>query len=880
MSADAESADTLVLTKMKGHIERDVQDTHGDRLVELPDKTSMEGMAKLNPSEELPETSDGDGVSTEDDQRGSDEQSEALDHGTLGEDRQLYAALQRLLKCTVCYEQRPDTNQCKNGHLICRLCTTRLERNATAAAKAQCPTCRITLHPGLSRCLLAQQLASELPAPCSFCGKYFRHLELNRHECMECKMRPVKCRYNLFGCSWRGHWIDVQKHHEVCFYPRKKVHEIEPIVTEYINTKTKPVQDLKQAWKELLGSLGDKPRGMVMNLKEICLRKKLREIGSPEISLDDLCFTGSTNALVQFGSPMTSIDVSVDSDEKKVHYRIKFNGGLTPSFRFRLISFHIGGTKVEVLDHLHAPNTVPNTESQRFSCNLLLAEKQDFLLPSKRLLEKSDMDKEYASAKVDMLILYDLNRCSLRITPVEVHEWTPVCTGNTQPLCSNGVRQNSYGAQESNATLLSHQIGSDSPPTTDLQPTSLSHVPERGSLIGNNWRENLTATDPLLLDLSTRGVDNVQTSTFITPARPQEPRHEVIQQNLFNADMFATLSNNSALQEEDYEVETVSCELSSGLRDVGTARRSYARRSARMEELNSNGISHREQEQDYEPEEPSDTDVNRHNATRSRTTRRSTTPAGPTPRRQGPQQRRGRRLKLVLLHSGTQTLGSKINRRWLEPKIVRNAPPVETNMSASAEPEPKLNPTLAARLIASLQRMAPYLSRMHLASNLQVISRRPRRPGRPRGSARGIKGRSLGLRYARHLGRKRESIGRRSSAARRSIQATGRQEPPINRWFKLNTMTFTQPLVSFITSVKERGWQMMSWTRRSAAIENSGALDNSNGEVSNQGTRTDLANRLDNILAVTGSAALVPSECDSIEIAQRAFRTDPMSEIA
>ncbi|VDN09788.1 unnamed protein product [Dibothriocephalus latus] len=886
MLADSESTDTLVLQKMKDGTDRDVQDTEGDRLFEQPEKASMESVAKLNTSDEVPETSDGDGVSTDEEQRGSDEQSEVLDHRTLGEDRQLYAALQRLLKCTVCYEPRPDTNQCKNGHLICRLCTTRLERNATAAAKAQCPTCRITLHPGLSRCLLAQQLASELPAPCSFCGEYFRQSELNRHEGMECKMRPVKCRYNIFGCSWRGHWIDIEKHHEVCFYPRKKVHEIEPIITEYINRKTKPVQDLKQAWKELLGSLGDKPRGMVMNLKEICLRKKLREIGSSEMSLDELCFTGSTNALVQFGSPMTCIDVSFDSDEKKVHYRIKFNGGLTPSFRFRLIFFHIGGTKVDVLDHLHAPNTVPNTESQRFSCNLLLDEKQDFLLPNKRLLEKSDLDKEYASAKVDMLILYDLNRCSLRITPVEVHEWTPVCTANTQPFSSSGVRQNNYSAQESNATLLNHHIGSDSPPTTDLEPTSLSHALDRGSLAGRrpstNWRntagmENLTTADPLLLDLSTRGVDTGETSNFIAPARPQETRQEVIQQNLFDADMFATLSNNNALEEEDYEGDTVSSALGGGLGNVVTTRRSGARRSARTEQLNSNDMSHREQQQDYEPEEPSETDVNRHNATRRRSTRRSTTPTVPTPGRQGQQRRR---LKLVRLDSGTQTLGSKINHRWLEPKVIRNVPPMETNTSASAEAEPHLSPSLAARLIGSLQRMAPYLSRMHLASNLQVISRHSRRPGRPKGSTRRNRGRVLGLRYTRHLGRKRGAVGRRSTASRRSIQVTSRQEPSVNRWFKLNPLAFTQPLVSFMTSVKERGWQIMSWTRRSAPTENTGALDNSNGAVSNEGTGADLATRLDNVLTVAGSGALVPSECDSIELAQRAFRTDPMSEIA
>ncbi|KAL7061912.1 hypothetical protein AAHC03_01563 [Spirometra sp. Aus1] len=516
----------------------------------------------------------------------------------------------------------------------------------------------------------------------------------------------------------------------------------------------------------------------------------------------------------------------------------------------------------------------------------MLAEKQDLLLPSKRLLEKSDIDNEYASAKVDMLILYDLNRCSLRITPVEVHEWTPVCAATTQPLCGSGVRQGNYGVQESSTNLVNHHTGSDNPPMTDLQPTSLSHVLDRGSLSGtrpsNNWRstigrENLTTADSLLLDLSTRGVDNDETSTFVTTARPQETRHEVIQQNLFNADMFATLSNNNALQEEDYEVDSESCEHGSGLRDVVPTRRSGTRRSARTEELNSNGISHREQQQDCELEKLSDTNMNRHNATRRRTARRSATPTIPTPRRQGQQRRR---LKLVLLHSGTQTLGSKINRRWLEPRIIRNAPSAETNMSASAEPEPQLSPTLAARLIAGLQRMAPYLSRMHMSSNLQVISRRPRRPGRSKGSIRGTKGHSTGLRYARYLGRKHGSIGRRSRAARRGIQATSRLEPPKNRWFKLNAMAFTQPLVSFMTSVKERGWQIMSWTRRSPAPENSSALDNSNGEVANEGTRSDVGKRLDNILAAAGSGALIPSECDSIELAQRAFRTDPMTEIA
>nr|VZI26105.1 unnamed protein product [Spirometra erinaceieuropaei] len=339
----------------------------------------------------------------------------------------------------------------------------------------------------------------------------------------------------------------------------------------------------------------------------------------------------------------------------------------------------------------------------------MLAEKQDLLLPSKRLLEKSDIDNEYASAKVDMLILYDLNRCSLRITPVEVHEWTPVCAATTQPLCGSGVRQGNYGVQESSTNLVNHHTGSDNPPMTDLQPTSLSHVLDRGSLTGtrpsNNWRstigrENLTTADSLLLDLSTRGVDNDETSTFVTTARPQETRHEVIQQNLFNADMFATLSNNNALQEEDYEVDSESCEHGSGLRDVVPTRRSGTRRSARTEELNSNEISHREQQQDCELEKLSDTNMNRHNATRRRTARRSATPTIPTPRRQGQQRRR---LKLVLLHSGTQTLGSKINRRWLEPRIIRNAPSAETNMSASAEPEPQLSPTLAARLIAGLQ---------------------------------------------------------------------------------------------------------------------------------------------------------------------------------
>ncbi|VDM18762.1 unnamed protein product [Hydatigera taeniaeformis] len=333
---------------------------------------------------------------------------------------QIFMAIKKLLRCTVCLEYHAEANQCKNGHLICRQCTHQLERGLQQEMnRGTCPTCRIALFPGISRCLLVTQLSAELPTPCLFCKLYFRQSELEHHETSLCPMRPVRCKYGIFGCLWKGKARESSGHERNCSTSKRSVRDVEAIIQEKFYQRSKKSNDSSNSWHELVSLFKKRPLGVSVYVREATLHQVLRENRRNEFRFQ--CITGQ---LSQTGHFNATIELTINLDEQKFYYRIKLHAGFTETVKFRLLTIHGYDLIIPTTDRLRVPKSKHSHEWQKFHCHFNVCDSKLMTLAN-RFTELAAKNGAEFALRLEFLIIFE-NLHAIRMPRRDYHGWNVV----------------------------------------------------------------------------------------------------------------------------------------------------------------------------------------------------------------------------------------------------------------------------------------------------------------------------------------------------------------------------------------------------------------------------------------------------------------------
>lgn len=333
---------------------------------------------------------------------------------------QIFMAIKKLLRCTVCLEYHTEANQCKNGHLICRQCTHQLERGLQQETnRGTCPTCRITLFPGISRCLLATQLSAELPTPCLFCDLYFRQSELEHHETSLCPMRPVKCKYNIFGCLWKGKANEASRHERNCSVSKRSVRDVETIIQEKFYQRSKRSNDSSNSWHELVNLFKERPLGVFVCVRETTVHQMMRENRRNEFRFQ--CTTGQLSQTGQFNA---TIELTINLDELKFYYRTKLHAGFTETVKFRLLTIHGYDLVIPTADRLRVPKSKHSHEWQKFHCHFNVCDSKLMALANKFTELATENGADF-TLRLEFLIIFE-NLHAVRMPRGDYHGWNVV----------------------------------------------------------------------------------------------------------------------------------------------------------------------------------------------------------------------------------------------------------------------------------------------------------------------------------------------------------------------------------------------------------------------------------------------------------------------
>ncbi|VDO04495.1 unnamed protein product [Rodentolepis nana] len=296
-------------------------------------------------------------------------QTNVLSNGMFGlnlNNEEFISTTRKLLRCTVCLEDSEDVNQCKNGHLICQHCTHNLKlRLEPDDTQGKCPTCRIPLFPGISRCLLAVQLFSELPRMCTHCKLTIRQGDHEDHQNNLCPKRPVNCKYQIFGCQWKGRAADSKRHHILCEVSKKTVKDVESIIRETFNEHEKLAYYYFESWGETLNILNGHPLGAFIAIREASLSQVTEESRGKVLR-----FRGTTPELALSGRGDTTLELTIRLDDLTLSYRTKFPPQGMYEMRLRLITIDCKEVFIPVIDKFRLPNVKNSHTWQEFQGQL------------------------------------------------------------------------------------------------------------------------------------------------------------------------------------------------------------------------------------------------------------------------------------------------------------------------------------------------------------------------------------------------------------------------------------------------------------------------------------------------------------------------------
>ena len=413
---------------------------------------------------------------------------------------EIFMAIKKLLRCTVCFECHSEVNQCRNGHLICRRCTHHLESGTNQeAGGSTCPTCRTTLFPGISRCLLATQLSCELPNTCSFCGLYFRQSELEHHEISVCPLRPVKCRYDLFGCKWKGNATETSRHERNCSVSRRQVREVESAINEKLYQRTIMAKDSTYYWQDMVKLLRERPLGVF-----VCIREAI--LGQRERRKKEICFQGT-----RLGNFNVTIELIFNLDESKFYYSIKFASGCTETMKFRLLNIYGDKLVIPVIDRLHVPNSNQSHDGLKFHCNINLPDTKH-LFVAKKFSDFAINLNLGLILRLEFLMIFE-NLHAIRMYHEEPREWNTVTPISPTDLPVNEEDKETSVMEDLTRINSSRDHENDSVEEDDATSTSLMNISR--SQIDNSWSSfsqelnhspELTDGYRVVIDTMTEGV--------------------------------------------------------------------------------------------------------------------------------------------------------------------------------------------------------------------------------------------------------------------------------------------------------------------------------------------------------------------------------------
>ncbi|CAL8085971.1 unnamed protein product [Calicophoron daubneyi] len=296
----------------------------------------------------------------------------------------LLDTVRSLLTCSVCLEVCPQTSQCLNGHLICSPCALRLLQQATHN-DATCPSCRVPLKLGLRRCLLAEQLAAELPVRCQYCGQQMPQRLVRQHENEVCSSRPAVCRFNFIGCTWEGPQSESEGHLLKCAYKMKRAEDIEHPLIENLQKNYIWPSDDSVFCRQLLTQLVKTPGGLRVFRRQVGVFRDATTTDITEGEVRTTTYQSTSSRLKCCGLRRVQIEVVFDSHAGRLDYSLKSRCDTRNDLSFRLVCIRCGDVEMGASDQLHSVSfDSSNRQSPIFSAMLTLCFNGDEITPNAR----------------------------------------------------------------------------------------------------------------------------------------------------------------------------------------------------------------------------------------------------------------------------------------------------------------------------------------------------------------------------------------------------------------------------------------------------------------------------------------------------------------
>ncbi|VDP88498.1 unnamed protein product [Echinostoma caproni] len=395
----------------------------------------------------------------------------------------LQEAVRSLITCAICLDIPKQAYQCSNGHLICIHCVTRLLQQHSNS-NAVCPSCRIPLHFGLRRCLLAEQLASELPSDCRFCGLRMVRKQIEQHETTLCPVRPVTCRFSVIGCQWFGKWNQLEGHFKHCPYKDKPISEIEPLLVTALHQNQIWTSERNQFPRGLLAQLAKSSGGLKAFRRQIAVS---REVPGTESCEGRAIYQSTSNLFRCCGLKRITVDVTVDHKQGDLHYCIKSKWEQTSEISFRLCLVHCGDVEFDVNDQLRTFRFSSNQkESPTYSTKLMYHRTLELSDPMRKTLDQISTNNSYYGFPLENL----KNACNLLLEFIVFKDRTDILDMHLDDHSNDNISEAVHLMPETAATEIPGRESSSQPNSTN----SLSQTLASSSLSSPGYWNQISQT--------------------------------------------------------------------------------------------------------------------------------------------------------------------------------------------------------------------------------------------------------------------------------------------------------------------------------------------------------------------------------------------------
>ncbi|THD20635.1 hypothetical protein D915_008685 [Fasciola hepatica] len=403
------------------------------------------------------------------------------------EEQALQEIVRSLLTCAVCLDVPRQAFQCSNGHLICIHCATRLLQQHSPS-DAVCPSCRTPLQFGLRRCLLAEQLAAELPSNCRFCGSKMVRKLTELHETTICPSRPVTCRFSVVGCPWSGKWNQLESHTVHCAYKEKRLHEVESVLVAALDQNQIWQAERNQFSRGLLTRLAKSPGGLKAFRKPVGVS---RETQSPESEEGIATYQSTSNLFRCCGLKRVTLEVTINYIQGELRYRVKSKSEQASEILFCLCLVRCGDAEFDVNDQLHSFRFSPNQkESPDYLTKLIYHRTTESCSSTRKTLDQISAQNWYFGFPLENL----KNASNLILEFIAFKDRNDIFDGNN----------NEFSTHSSNILQESLEAENPGPESSDVPNVSnlAQEVANANGSTSSYWHQVLqTPTNSLLRPL-------------------------------------------------------------------------------------------------------------------------------------------------------------------------------------------------------------------------------------------------------------------------------------------------------------------------------------------------------------------------------------------